>query len=56
MSKFCTLASKYRVTSVVGDWVMFTFIWLFHSLPDSTRAAANWAEIAEQLGNIVQPK
>ena len=38
---------------VVRELVMLTLIKLFHCLPNSTWAAANWAEIAEQLGNIV---
>ena len=33
---------------------MLTLIWLFHCLPDSAWAAANWAEIADQLGSIVE--
>ena len=33
---------------------MLTLIWSSHCLPDSAWAAGNWAEIAEQMGNIVE--
>ena len=39
---------------MVSGYDLFTMIWTFHCLPDSARAAANWAEIAEQLGKIVE--
>ena len=39
---------------VVSDWDLLNAIWLFHSLPYSAWGAANWAEIAEQLVNIVE--
>ena len=41
---------------VVRDQDLLTLICLFHCLTDSTWVAVNWAEIAEQLGNIVELK
>ena len=39
---------------VVRDKVVLPLIWLFDCLPDSAWAAANWAEIADQLGSTVE--
>ena len=46
------MSTKYRVTMVVRDFL--PTIWLFHCLPDTAWAVANWVRIAEQLGNIVE--
>ena len=37
-----------------GGQDLLATIWLFHCLTVSARATANWAEIAEQLVNIVE--
>ena len=42
----------YRVTMVVRDEDLLTKIWMLLRLPGSTWAAENWAEDAEQLGNL----
>ena len=40
----------YRVTMAVSNTYLSTTIWLFHCLPDSAWAAANWAEIGQHCG------
>ena len=42
------------IPSAWGPWWGWLWSWMFRYLPDSAWAAANWADIAEQLSKIVE--